>query len=278
MAAIRRTSPKSDRACRFASAMRVHLFVPCFIDQIAPEVAWSTVRILEHIGCEVVVPCDQTCCGQPGFNSGFREEGLDVAHRWLMSFCDAETVVSPSGSCIALLREHYPLLFEDTPCESEAKAISERCFELSEFLVDVMAVDELGARLNARAAYHDGCHGLREIGLGRQARRLLSRVEGLEMVELDRADLCCGFGGSFAVKMPELSVAMADQKLETIQASGVDLLISGESTCLMHLSGRMERRVQSVPVLHLAQVLDPRSVPFSEAHASSSIPSGSSAQ
>ncbi len=243
--------------------MRVHLFVPCFVDHFAPRIAWATVRILQELGHEVVVPDTQTCCGQAGWNSGYHEESRKVAHQYLYSFSAAEAVVSPSGSCIAFVRKEYPELFAGTGCESEARELSRRSWELSEFLVDELGVDELGAVFEGTATIHDGCHGLRELGLGAQARRLLSKVEGLLLLESPREDLCCGFGGSFAVKLPELSISMADAKLDSLEASGADLFISTEPTCLAQLDGRARRRGSRLRALHLAEVLDP--APGSEA-------------
>jgi len=237
--------------------MRIHLFVPCFVDHFAPRVAWATARILQNLGHEVVVPETQTCCGQAGWNSGYHEESVQVAHQFLYSFAAAEAVVSPSGSCIAFVRKEYPQLFEDTSCETEAVELSNRSWELSQFLVDVLGVDDLGARYEGTATLHDGCHGLRELGLGPQARRLLDKVEGLRLVEGERNDLCCGFGGSFAVKLPELSIAMADTKLQAIEASGAELLISTEPTCLAQLEGRARREGSPLRAMHLAEILDP---------------------
>ncbi len=240
--------------------MRIHLFVPCFVDQLAPEVAWSTVRVLERLGHAVVVPRGQTCCGQPAFNSGFCDQGRAVGRAWLRAFADAETVVVPSGSCAGLVRRHYPAFFADQPQAASAADLAARTFELSELLVDVLRVEDVGARCEAVACLHDGCHGLRELGIHDQPRRLLANVSGLQLVELPRADLCCGFGGTFAVKLPELSVAMADAKLETIRGAQADLLISGEVMCLTHLDARVRWRGDGLDrghlrVLHLAQVL-----------------------
>jgi L-lactate dehydrogenase complex protein LldE len=236
--------------------MRIHLFVPCFVDHFAPEVAWASARILQRLGHEVIVPETQTCCGQPGFNSGYLEESVDVAKQWLGSFAEAEAVVGSSGSCVAFVREKFPVFFENTPHEVEANELANRTWELSSFLVDVLGVEDVGARLDGKATFHDGCHGMRDLGLGTQARRLLSKVEGLELVEMNRTDLCCGFGGSFSVKLPELSVSMADAKLREIQATGTELLISTEPTCLSQLITRAKRRGLKLRSIHLANVLD----------------------
>ena len=237
--------------------MRIHLFVPCFVDHFAPQIAWATARILQRLGHSVVVPETQTCCGQAGWNSGYNEESVSVAHQFLYSFANAETVVSPSGSCTAFVRKEYPHLFAGTNCEGEATELAARSWELSQFLVDVLGVEELGARYPGTATLHDGCHGLRELGLGGQARKLLAKVEGLRLVESDRNELCCGFGGSFAVKLPELSIAMADAKLAAVKDSGAELLISTEPTCLAQLEGRARRQGSKLRTMHLAEILDP---------------------
>jgi L-lactate dehydrogenase complex protein LldE len=244
--------------------MRIHLFVPCFVDQLAPEVAWATVHVLERLGHQVVVPDAPVCCGQPAFNSGFPTEGRRVARAWVRAFAGAECVVAPSGSCVGQIRGHYAHLFEGSPEAADARALAERTHELSELLVDVLRVDDVGARFDGVVCYHDGCHGLRELGVRAQPRRLLARVRGLQLVELERTDLCCGFGGSFAVKLPELSVAMADAKLATVEqaiaAGGARWLVSGETMCLTHLESRF-RAASALPgaaalrALHLAQVL-----------------------
>jgi len=236
--------------------VRIHLFVPCYVDHFAPEVAWASARILQRLGHEVVVPESQTCCGQAGYNSGYREESIDVATQWLRSFSGADAIVGTSGSCIAFIRNEYPEFFEGTPYAEQARAISSRTWELSAFLVDVLQVEDLGAVYPGRATFHDGCHGLRQLNLGTQARRLLSKVRGLELVEMDRPDLCCGFGGSFSIKLPELSVAMADEKLKKVQATGAELVISTEPTCLTQIVGRARRRGIPLRAMHLAEVLD----------------------
>ncbi len=236
--------------------MRIHLFVPCFVDHFAPGVAWASARILQRLGHEVVVPESQTCCGQAGYNSGFHEESVEVATQWVRSFTQADAVVGSSGSCVAFVRNMYPQLFENTPYAEEARRLSERTWELSSFLVDVLGVDELGARYPVRATFHDGCHGLRQLGLGKQARRLLAKVEGLELVEMGRPDLCCGFGGSFSVKLPELSVSMADAKLEEVLATGAEVVIATEPTCLTQIVGRAHKRGLPLRAMHLAEVLD----------------------
>ena len=242
--------------------MRVALFVPCYVDLINPEVGVSVVRLLRKLGVEVIYPEGQTCCGQPAFNSGFFDEARGVARHFLDVFEDDsfDHVVCPSGSCTTMVSRYYPLLMEEQPVERErTEAMGGRVRELSDFLVNVLGADagDLGARYKGRAVFHTGCHGRRELGLLNEPRALLERVEGLELVEWSNEELCCGFGGTFAVKMPDVSTAMADEKIKALEASGADTLISGDSSCLMHLAGRLKRTGHDTRVLHLAQVLDP---------------------
>jgi L-lactate dehydrogenase complex protein LldE len=244
--------------------LRVALFVPCYVDQINPEVGVSVVRVLRRLGVEVVYPEGQTCCGQPAFNSGFFDEARAVGRHFMDVFGKErfDYVVCPSGSCTTMVAHYYPFIFEDLPDErGRAEALGGRVREFSDFLVNVMGAGDLGARLGARhegkAVFHTGCHQRRELGLLREPRELLEGVEGLDLVGWEREELCCGFGGTFSVKMPAVSTAMADEKIRALERSGADTLISGDSSCLMHLGGRLRRTGHDTRVLHLAQVLDP---------------------
>ncbi|MBW2525859.1 MAG: (Fe-S)-binding protein [Deltaproteobacteria bacterium] len=229
--------------------MQVGLFVPCFIDLLEPEVAIATVELLERQGLDVAFPAEQTCCGQAHFNAGHRPEARRLAQRFCRLFDRFETVVCPSGSCTAMVRVHYRSLLEDCP-------VADRVFELCEFLSTTLDVTELGARLPGRAVLHVGCHGLRSLGLLRHARRLLAAVEGLTLVETATDDWCCGFGGTFSVKYPEVSTAMGKRKLEAVLAADVDYLVSTDTSCLMHLRGLLDRDGHERPrLLHVAQVL-----------------------
>lgn len=237
--------------------MRVSLFVTCLVDQCWPEVGVAAVRVLRRVGCEVVFARGQTCCGQPASNSGFREPARTVARALIRALETepADLVVTPSGSCAAMVR-HLPELFDGDPrWRSRAERLAARTRELSQALVGDLGVEDLGARFEARVAWHDACHGLRDLGVREEPRRLLGAVRGLELVELTRAADCCGFGGTFSVKFPELSVAIADGKLDEIERAGVDAVVSGDASCLMQLGGRLRRRGSSVRVVHLAQVL-----------------------
>jgi L-lactate dehydrogenase complex protein LldE len=240
-------------------AVRVGLFVPCYVDLINPEVGVSVVRVLRRLGVEVVYPEDQTCCGQPAFNSGFFDEARHLARRFLDVFEGErwDYVVCPSGSCTTMVSHYYPFLMHEVPDERErSETLGPLVREFSDFLVNVLGVRDLGARYTGRAVFHTGCHQRRELGVLEEPRELLRNVEGLELVEWENEELCCGFGGTFSVKMPDVSTAMADEKIKALEESGADALISCDSSCLMHLGGRLKRTGHDTRILHLAQVLD----------------------
>jgi len=238
--------------------MRVALFVSCLVDQVWPEVGKATVQVLERAGCTVEFDPRQTCCGQPAYNSGHRAEARTVARHFLDVFADAEAIVVPSGSCTAMIRHLPGLLAEDGAYREKAERVAERVHELGSFLVNVLGVDDLGARFPGRVTWHDACHGLRELGIKEEPRRLLGRVRGLELVELGVAESCCGFGGTFSVKYPELSTAILDEKLGGLDGRGVDAIVSGDVSCLTQIAGRLERTGSAVRTLHLAEVLASR--------------------
>lgn len=236
--------------------MRVSLMVTCLIDAVFPEVGVAAVKLLRRLGVEVDFPPDQTCCGQPAFNSGYAEAAQDAALQMVRAFSDSEYVVAPSGSCVAMVRHYYPALFAGHRAEPEVLAFAKKCYELSQFVVDVLGVEDLGAAYPGVAAYHASCHMSRGLGVREAPLRLLSRVEGLQLVELPLAEECCGFGGTFAVKLAELSAAMADDKIDRVKESGARLLVSSDMACLMHLAGRIARRGLDVRTLHLATLLE----------------------
>ena len=235
--------------------MKITLFIPCFIDQVSPQVGISVVKILEKLGHIVVYPAEQTCCGQPAFNSGAWDQAREVARQSLKAFRDAEVVVTPSGSCGAMMRVFYPDLFKNEPEYQEICALAARTYEFSEFLVKVLHVTDLGATFHGKATFHDGCHGLRELGLKKEPRELLKHVRGLDLVEMNPAETCCGFGGTFAVKFPMISSAMGEGKCQAIAETNAEYVISLDSSCLMHIQGMLDRRGQRVRGLHLAEVL-----------------------
>ena len=238
--------------------MRVALFIPCYVDQIYPEVGVSVVRVLRRLGVEVTYPEGQTCCGQPAFNSGFLSEARGVAHHFFDVFEkeDFDYIVCPSGSCATMVSHYYSFIFKESSEERRTEAVVPKVREFSDFLVNVLGVKDLGARYGGNAVFHCGCHQRRELGLLEEPRELLREVDGLSLLDWENEELCCGFGGTFAVKMPDVSTAMADEKIKALEKSGADTLVSGDSSCLMHLAGRLRRTGQDTLVLHLAQILD----------------------
>ena len=242
--------------------MRVDLFITCLADQFYPGVGEAAVRVLRGLGVEVSFNPAQTCCGQPAFNTGYREEAREVAARVLDLYASpggADYIVSPSGSCTSMMRVFYTELFEHDPMRlRQARELAGRVFEFSEFLVKVLKVDDVGASFPHRIAYHDSCHLLRELGVSEEPRRLLRAVRGAKLVELDDQRLCCGFGGTFSVKFPEVSVAMGDDKLKATMAAGAEYLVANDSGCLMHLAGLIHRQGAALKTLHLAEVLASR--------------------
>ena len=235
--------------------MKVQLFIPCFIDQLYPQVAFNTVKILEKAGCTVAYNTQQTCCGQPAFNAGFWGESKDVCTKFVQDFDGVDYIVSPSASCAGFIRNNYGKLFENNAFQSPAKKVSSQIFELSEFLVKILGVTDLGASFNGKVTFHDSCAGLRECNIKAEPRALLQQVEGLELVEMNDTETCCGFGGSFAVKYDTISVAMADQKIDNAIATEAEYIISTDMSCLMHLDGRMNHNGQQIKVIHLADIL-----------------------
>jgi L-lactate dehydrogenase complex protein LldE len=235
--------------------VKIALFIPCFVDQFYPQVGMSIVRVLERLGHSVDYPEAQTCCGQPAFNAGYWDEARAVAERQITVFRDAEAVVIASGSCGAMVQAFYPELFRHHPREREVRTLAAKTFEFSDFLVSQLGVLDVGARFPGRATFHDGCHGLRELGLKKSPRQLLQHVRELELVEMKEAETCCGFGGTFAVKFPMISTAMGEVKCVSIAETGADYVISNDSSCLMQIQGILDRQGKSIKTLHLAEVL-----------------------
>lgn len=235
--------------------MRVALMVTCLGDAFFPKVGEATVRLLRRLGVEVTFPDRQTCCGQPHFNSGYHRDAADIARHTIDVFRDAEWIVTPSGSCAAMIRLEYPELLRDQPRWAEAAAdLARRTYELSDFLVNVLQRVDVGARYPARATYHMACH-LRGLKLFTEPLRLLEHVTDLELVPLERADECCGFGGSFSVRFPEISTAMVQDKAALAERTGADVLISTDAGCLMNIAGYLRRRGSRLRTAHLAEVL-----------------------
>ncbi len=236
--------------------MNVALFIPCYVDLYYPRVGLAVAHVLEQLGHRVDCPESFTCCGQPPFNSGAFDEARRVARRVITLAEDADAVVMPSGSCTAMIKVFYGELFRDGKEAQRAAALSGKIFEFSQFLVDELGVTDVGAAFEGRATFHDGCHGLRELGINAAPRRLLERVAGLELVEMDEAQTCCGFGGTFSVKFPQVSAAMAEVKAQSVERTEARYLISNDPSCLMHLEGFFRKQGRGeVRCLHTAQVL-----------------------
>ncbi len=235
----------------------VSLFVTCIVDMIYPHTGISVVEILEHLGIEVNFPMSQMCCGQVGFNSGFWNDAREVAKSFLTAFADAEVIVAPSGSCTSMIRHYYPELFKDDPEWLErATWAGNITWEFTEYLVDGLGITDIGAALPpTKVAFHDACHGLRLMGLKNQARTLASGVDGVEVVDLNGHDQCCGFGGLFAVKMPEISNAMLTEKVKNINAVEADVVITGDASCLTQMNGGLSRQESDRRVQHIADFL-----------------------
>lgn len=235
--------------------MNVQIFIPCFIDQLYPQVGFNMVKVLKKAGCTVTYNSNQTCCGQPAFNAGFWGEAKEVCSKFIKDFSNADYVVAPSASCVGFIRNYYHKLFDNSSAHNDVKHLAERTFELSEFLIKVLKVDDLGATFNGKATYHDSCAGLRECHIKQEPRQLLDKVKGLEIVEMNDVETCCGFGGTFAVKFEPISIAMGDQKVTNAIATDAEYIISTDMSCLMHINGCLNNKGASLKVMHLADVL-----------------------
>jgi L-lactate dehydrogenase complex protein LldE len=237
-------------------AKRVSLFVTCIVDQLFPKVGIAMADVLERAGYEVEFSEAQTCCGQPAFNSGYRSEARQVARHFLRVFADAEYIVVPSGSCTSMITHHFAELFQkDASVLETVHALEPKVWEFSKFLLEVAGVDDVGARFDDIVTYHDSCHALRELGIQSGPRRLLAKVRGLELREMDKADECCGFGGTFSVKFADVSGAMVRTKVDSILRTGAHTVVSIDSSCLMQIQGALSRAGVPVRTLHLAEIL-----------------------
>ena len=236
--------------------MRAALCATCLVDQFFPEVGEATTIVLRRLGVDVSFPEEQTCCGQIAFNGGYRREAADVARHFLDVFENEPNIVVPSGSCASMVKVYYQELFRDDPDDRErAQALAEKTYELTDFIVNVLEVSDVGSPYRGLVTYHDACHLLRELGISKEPRQLLQDVPGVELQEMADSETCCGFGGLFSVKFPELSSAILDDKLEAIRASGADTVVANDCGCLMHMRGAMERRGMQVRAIHIAQLL-----------------------
>jgi L-lactate dehydrogenase complex protein LldE len=235
--------------------MKVQLFIPCFIDQLYPQTAFNMVKVLEKACCEVQYNTNQTCCGQPAFNAGFWDESRAVCSKFIKDFEGADYIVAPSASCVGFIRNYYSKIFENSSQHNQVKDLGKRIYEFSEFLTDVLKIENFGARLNGKATYHDSCAALRECRIKAGPRKLLSFVKGLELLEMEDVETCCGFGGTFAVKFDAISAAMADQKLNNALETGAEYIISTDLSCLMQLDGFIKNKNLPISTMHIADVL-----------------------
>ena len=236
--------------------MDVQLFIPCFIDQLYPQTAFNMIKVLQKLGCNVQYNASQTCCGQPAFNAGFWDDARDVCNKFLTDSSGTDYIVSPSASCTGFVKNYYPRLFDNSSLHNEVKDTGKRMFEFSAFVTEILKVEDLGAELHGKATYHDSCAALRELHIKSGPRRLLNHVKGLELVEMNDVETCCGFGGTFAVKFETISVAMGDQKVVNANNTGADFIISTDMSCLMHMEGILHRQKSNVKVLHIAEILN----------------------
>ncbi len=235
--------------------MNVQIFIPCFMDQLYPQTAFNMVKVLKKAGCTISYNKNQTCCGQPAFNAGFRGEAKDVCKKFIKDFSSADYIVAPSASCVGFVRNYYTDLFKEGVLKADVFNLQKRIFEFSEFLTNVLRVDHFGAVLKGKATYHDSCAALRECKLKTEPRQLLQQVEGLELIEMEDVETCCGFGGTFAVKFEDISAAMADQKVHHALDTKADYIISTDISCLMHLEGYIKHKKIPLKTMHLADVL-----------------------
>lgn len=235
--------------------MQVELFIPCFVDQLYPDTAFNMIKVLEKAGCKVHYNPNQTCCSQPAFNAGYWKEAREVAWKFANDFSTDKYIVSPSGSCVGYVRNYFGEHFKDSSLHNDCKRIQKNIFELSEFLVDVLKIEDVGAKLDGVATYHDACGALRECKIKEAPRKLLANVKGLKLVEMEESETCCGFGGTFSVKFEPISSGMAEQKIDHVLATGADYLISTDLSCLMHLDGMIRKQNHPVKMMHIADVL-----------------------
>jgi L-lactate dehydrogenase complex protein LldE len=237
--------------------MRVGLFVTCLVDLMRPSIGFAALRLLQAAGCEVVVPAAQTCCGQPGYNSGDRISAKALARKLLRDFDGCDYLVAPSGSCAGMIRIHYPKLFSDEPALRETvQRVAGRTYELTDFLVNIAKLEKIPGHYSGTLTYHDACSGLRELGVRVQPRALLAKLPGVTLAEMRESDTCCGFGGTFSVKFGDISARMADKKCEHIARTGAGAVVAGDLGCLLNIEGRLRRRGDwQTRVLHIAEVL-----------------------
>jgi len=235
--------------------MLVDLFIPCFIDQIYPDTAFNMIKVLERSGCTVNYNPNQTCCGQTAFNAGFWDQCKEVGAKFIRDFSNDRPIVAPSASCVGMVKNYYPELFHNTALHNEYKQLQKNIYEFTDFLVNVLNVTDVGAKLDGIATYHDACAALRECHLKKEPRILLSKVRGLELREMEESETCCGFGGTFSVKFEPISISMAEQKIKNAEATGADYLVSTDASCFLHLGGYLKKQKKTLKLMHIADVL-----------------------
>ena len=235
--------------------MKIHLFIPCMVAEFFPEAGEATKRILEYLGHDVFIPENQTCCGQPAYNSGYTQESVEVAEYWLDRFEDADVVVAPSGSCISMVKNHYLELPLSESKKEQHQHLRDHIWELSEFLVNVLKIEKLPSTFKGKVTYHQSCHLSNELNVVDEPRILLKNIPGLELIEMKEADRCCGFGGTFSIKFPELSTTMAQFKADRVLETGADILSGADVSCLMNINGILKKQNSNVRIMHFAEIL-----------------------
>lgn len=236
--------------------MNVQIFIPCFIDQLYPETGFNMIKVLEKAGCTVHYNPNQTCCGQPAFNAGFVGEARDIAAKCMHDFAgNSDYIVGPSASCVGFIKNYYPRMFDNATLQIPVRNMGNRVYEFSSFLTEILKVEDLGASFHAKVTYHDSCAALRECKIKEGPRKLLSNVKGLELVEMENTETCCGFGGTFAVKFEPISMAMVEQKVQNALKTGASCIVSTDLSCLMHIKGYIQQHQLPLQTMHLADIL-----------------------
>jgi L-lactate dehydrogenase complex protein LldE len=235
--------------------MNIQLFIPCFVDQIYPQTGMNMVKVLEKLGCKVSFNPKQTCCGQPAFNAGYWDEARAVGKKFVNDMNGEDYIVAPSGSCTGYVRNYYDKLFENSPEHNLSNKVRKRMYEFTEFVTEVLKVDDIGASLEGKATYHDACGALRECGVKSGPRKLLNKVKGLELVEMKESETCCGFGGTFAVKFEAISIGMAQTKVASALETGAQYMITTDVSCMMHIQGYIDKNNFPIKTMHIADVL-----------------------
>jgi L-lactate dehydrogenase complex protein LldE len=235
--------------------MKVQLFIPCFVDQLYPETGMNMVKLLKKLGCEVSYNKKQTCCGQPAYNAGYMKDCTSVAEKFVHDFDGTDYIVSPSGSCTGFLRNGFEEIFADSMILPQARSVTKRAYEITEFITEVLKIEDLNVTFNAKATYHDACGALRECGIKNGPRKLLNKVKGLELVEMKECETCCGFGGTFAVKFEPISVAMAQTKVQSALETGAEYILSTDVSCLMHIDAYIRKNNLPIKTMHVVDVL-----------------------